>query len=85
MEKFAEMADKFTRNEIMSSNEIRAAIGLPPDSDPKSDKLVNSNLNQPTDVSQPIEDAPASGEQQEGSKDQMSNGSLESQWREIFD
>ena len=85
MEKFAEMADKFTRNEIMSSNEIRAAIGLPPDSDPKSDKLVNSNLNQPTDVSQPIEDAPASGEQQEGSKGQMNNGSLESQWREIFD
>lgn len=44
----AEMSDKFTRNEIMTSNEIRTkAIGLPPSKDPKANKLVNSNLNQP--------------------------------------
>lgn len=44
----AEIADKFTRNEIMTSNEIRTkAIGLPPSKDPKADKLINSNLNQP--------------------------------------
>lgn len=43
----AEMADKLTRNEIMSSNEIRAIIGLKPDKNPKSDMLINSNLNQP--------------------------------------
>lgn len=42
----AEMSDKFTRNEIMSSNEIRAKIALKPSSDPKADQLVNANLNQ---------------------------------------
>lgn len=42
----AEIADKFTRNEIVSSNEIRSFIGLPPSSDPKADKLVNSNMPQ---------------------------------------
>lgn len=43
----AELSDKLTRNEIMSSNEIRVRIGLPPSKDPKADKLINSNLNQP--------------------------------------
>jgi hypothetical protein len=42
----AEIADKFARNEIMSSNEIRAKIGLKPSSDPKADKLLNSNMPQ---------------------------------------
>lgn len=45
--KLAEIADKFTRNEILSSNEIRGEIGFAPSEDPKADKLVNSNLNQP--------------------------------------
>lgn len=43
----AEIADKFTRNEIMTSNEIRQKIGMKPSSDPKADQLVNSNLNHP--------------------------------------
>lgn len=43
----AEIADKFTRNEIMTSNEIRSKIGLEPSKDPKADMLINSNLNQP--------------------------------------
>lgn len=44
----AEMSDKLTRNEIMTSNEIRTkAIGIEPSKDPKADQLVNSNLNQP--------------------------------------
>jgi hypothetical protein len=43
----AEMADKLTRNEIMSSNEVRSAIGLKPSDDPKADELRNSNLNHP--------------------------------------
>ena len=43
----AEIADKFTRNEIMTSNEIRQVIGLKPSNDPKADKLVNSNISQP--------------------------------------
>lgn len=42
----AEIADKFTRNEIATSNEIRTAIGMKPADDPKADMLVNSNLNQ---------------------------------------
>lgn len=42
----AEIADKFTRNEIMTSNEIRQKIGMKPSDDPKADILVNSNLNQ---------------------------------------
>lgn len=45
----AEIADKFTRNEIMSSNEFRSIIGLTPDTNPKSDMLINSNLNQSED------------------------------------
>lgn len=43
----AEIADKFTRNEIMTSNEIRQVIGMKPADDPKADELRNSNLNHP--------------------------------------
>ena len=43
----AEIADKFTRNEIMTSNEIRQVIGMKPSSDPKADQLVNSNIRKP--------------------------------------
>lgn len=42
----AEIADKFTRNEIVSSNEIRQVIGMKPSTDPKADELRNKNLNQ---------------------------------------
>ena len=42
----ATIADTFTRNEILSSNEIRQIIGLKPSDDPKADMLINSNLNQ---------------------------------------
>lgn len=49
----AEIADKFTRNEIMSSNEIRQAIGMKPSSDPKADQLVNSNISQPNEQAVP--------------------------------
>ena len=48
----AEIADKFTRNEIMTSNEIRQVIGMQPSNDPKADQLVNSNISQPTDSSE---------------------------------
>lgn len=44
IENIAEIADKFTRNEIMTSNEIRQVVGLAPHSDPKADKLINSNM-----------------------------------------
>ena len=42
----AEIADKFTRNEILTSNEIRQIIGMKPSDDPKADELRNSNINQ---------------------------------------
>lgn len=41
----AEIADKFTRNEIMTSNEIRQVIGMKPSDDPRADELRNKNLN----------------------------------------
>lgn len=41
----AELADKFTRNEILSSNEVRAIIGMKPSTDPEADELRNKNLN----------------------------------------
>lgn len=42
----AEIADKFTRNEIMTSNEIRQVVGMKPSDDPKADELRNANINQ---------------------------------------
>lgn len=61
----AEIADKFTRNEIMTSNEIRQVVGLKPSDDPKADKLINSNLNQPeeniTEAGKPIEETKKGG------------------------
>lgn len=48
----AETADKMTRNEIMTSNEIRQKIGLKPSSDPKADQLINSNISHPQEQSQ---------------------------------
>lgn len=51
----AEIADKFTRNEILTSNEIRQIIGMKPSNDPKADKLINSNLNQPENSTEKIQ------------------------------
>ena len=45
----AKIADTFTRNEIMTSNEIRQKIGMKPSKDPKADKLINSNISQPNE------------------------------------
>ena len=42
----AEIADKLTRNEILTSNEMRQIIGMKPSDDPKADMLINSNINQ---------------------------------------
>ena len=42
----AEIADKFTRNEIMTSNEIRQIVGMKPSDDPRADELRNKNLNE---------------------------------------
>lgn len=47
----ADIADRFTRNEILSSNELRAIIGFKPSNDPKADQLLNKNLNHNEDES----------------------------------
>ena len=47
VKEIAEIADKFTRNEIMTSNELRGFMGLKPSKDPKADELRNSNMPQP--------------------------------------
>lgn len=43
----AEIADKFTRNEVLTSNEVRQIIGFAPSKDPKADELTNSNIKKP--------------------------------------
>lgn len=50
----AEIADKFTRNEIMTSNEIRQKVGLKPSKDPKADELRNSNISRSNDLTEPV-------------------------------
>lgn len=54
----AEIADKFTRNEIMTSNEIRQVIGMKPSDDPKADQLINSNISQPNGGTEPMMEGP---------------------------
>ena len=53
----AEIADKFTRNEILTSNEIRQIIGFKPSKDPKADQLVNSNIAQASEDTTPAVDS----------------------------
>lgn len=68
----AEIADKFTRNEIMSKNEIRQTVGMKPSKDPKADQLINSNITQPDGANPtPVnatEDPTEGGENQNGSQ-----------------
>lgn len=49
IDNIAEVADKFTRNEILTSNEVRQIIGFKPSDDPKADRLINSNINHAED------------------------------------
>lgn len=51
----AEIADKLTRNEILTSNEVRQKIGMKPSDDPKADMLINSNINQSNAEEQDME------------------------------
>lgn len=72
----AEIADKFTRNEIMTSNEIRQIVGMKPSKDPKADELRNKNLNESSENKQP-ELIPESSDSEEqtvsGDKEDASN------------
>ena len=59
VENVAEIADKFTRNEIMTSNEFRQVIGMKPSDDPKADELRNANISEPaadSNVQLPMEE-----------------------------
>lgn len=62
----AEIADKFTRNEILTSNEIRGMIGYKPVKDEKADQLINSNLSQAKEEGPPTKTEDISEEPQEG-------------------
>lgn len=58
----ADIADKFTRNEIFTSNEIRGIMGFAPSKDPKANQLINSNMPQPPPAEPPVSPAPAIAE-----------------------
>lgn len=53
VDKLADIADKFTRNEILSSNEVRAIVGFKPIDDPRADELRNKNINESAEVLPP--------------------------------
>lgn len=55
MATFAEIADKLSRNEVVTSNELRSFVGLRPHEDPKADQLLNSNMPQPQLPAGPVE------------------------------
>lgn len=59
----ADIADKFTRNEIASSNELRAIIGWKPSKDPRADELRNKNLNEAKQAGDPINLAEEAGDE----------------------
>lgn len=63
----ADIADKFTRNEILTSNEMRQIVGYKPVlDDPNADKLRNSNISQPkSEIQQMLPNVPEAGEEQE--------------------
>lgn len=63
----ADIADKFTRNEIASSNDMRTALGWRPSKDPDADKLKNSNMPAPSEPARPIPRQGTGGDSQNGS------------------
>jgi hypothetical protein len=69
----SEIADKFTRNEIMTSNELRQIVGMKPSDDPKADELRNKNLSQPKDqADEPTKDETDSESKKQ--KEEIQNG-----------
>lgn len=80
----AEIADKFTRNEILTSNEIRQIIGFKPAEDPKADQLVNSNIAQPGAEGEmmPVEGNPSVADAPDSN---MTESEESSQAEDIFD
>ena len=70
----AEISDKLTRNEIMTSNEIRGRIGLKPSTDPRADELRNKNLSEPSYRRDTGEDSLSVGELASQIKEEVQNG-----------
>lgn len=79
----SEIADKFTRNEIMSSNEIRQVIGLKPSDDPKADELRNKNINQPAEEA--LAGAPTQEPLQEPPSQEMTQEEYDEYIRDLDD
>jgi hypothetical protein len=69
VDNIAEIADKFTRNEIMTSNEIRQVIGMKPSSDPNADELRNKNLSAPSDETRAKAEKPDVSEEESSDLD----------------
>lgn len=69
----ADIADKFTRSEILSSNELRAIVGFKPVDDPKADELRNSNLNESADAPPPASTNPEAGTSEERQMQQVTD------------
>lgn len=70
----ADIADKFTRNEVLSSNEVRAIIGFKPIDDPRANELRNKNLNQSPDAEAPVNAGEEEFEEGEGGGDEEISG-----------
>lgn len=70
----AEIADKFTRNEIMTSNEIRQIIGMKPSDDPRADQLRNANINQSKEEEAVAISAEEEAEEESEKEDEGQNG-----------
>ena len=70
----AEIADKFTRNEIMTSNELRQIVGMKPSSDPNADVLRNKNLSEATEAKQPSDDLPVPKDTETEKEESSQNG-----------
>ena len=69
IQNLADIADKFTRNEIMSSNEIRQIVGMKPNKDPEADELRNKNISQPVErQNQPSDSNEQEAESQRSSR-----------------
>ena len=75
-DKMADLGDKFIRNEIMTANEVRAKLGLPPADDPKADELRNPNMPEQEDSGMPDEEEPVDPEELEEARDTLLNAGL---------
>ena len=76
-DKMADLGDKFIRNEIMTANEVRAKLGLPPADDPKADELRNPNMPQEMDSGDPSAEEPVDQEELEEARQTLLDAGLD--------